>query len=118
MVRFLVACSTPLLAAGAQVPLATETIRTRVPQAHVDAFMKDCAQKSPLASCWCVVRKMNETADGQFSLDISGMLEAKPEAAKADFLDAMNRHGLRASQAKTVIDRTQPLIAAAVKDCD
>ena len=101
-----------------QMAMGPETIRTRALKAHVEAFMSDCAKDKPTASCWCTVKKMNATADGQFSLDVSGMLRANPRAGKAEFLDAMNRHNLRPSQAEAAISRSKSAIVAAVKDCD
>lgn len=100
------------------LPAQGETIRTRVPQANIDAFMGSCAKDTARATCWCVVEKMNGTADGQFVLDVVGLRMADPKADRPALLQAMNRHGLRHTQAAAALKRTEAIAAAAAKECE
>jgi hypothetical protein len=100
------------------LPAHGETIRTRVPQANIDAFMGSCAKDTARATCWCVVEKMNATADGQFVLDAIGLRMVNPKAARPELLQVMNRHGLRHTQATAALKRTEAIAAAAAKECE
>lgn len=99
----------------------SQTFRSRIPQAHVDAFVNDCAKDNvPRATCVCMVRKFNETAPGAALLDITGMFVlVKDEAArKSGVTAALNRHGLRGSQFLAFADPKSGNAEAVAKDCE
>ena len=41
-----------------------ETIRSKVPQTSIDAFMKDCKAEVSDATCWCMVKTLASTRAG------------------------------------------------------
>lgn len=97
------------------------TIRTRVPRENVDAFMESCKTGGvPSASCWCMVTHLNGTREGAFILDITGgglrAVDRKP--TKEAVLAAINRHGLKGSEAQAALNTSGPTIDGAVKACE
>lgn len=118
MIRAIAITCGLMLAAPVNAQEGKQTIRTRVPQANIDAFMASCAKDAARASCWCMVEKMNATADGQFVLDIVGQRMANPKAGRPEALQVMNRHGLRHTQAQAALKRTDAIVTAAADACD
>lgn len=108
------------LAIGLAMPAAAQdgSLSTRVPQAHVDAFVRDCAANAPIASCTCIIGNLNDSADGQVSMDMVGLMRLKPQPSKPDVLALLNRHGLRPSQLTSALERGQKILAALAPTCD
>jgi hypothetical protein len=99
----------------------TETIRTKVPEANINAFMADCKRDVPDASCWCMVKKLASTRDGDFVLDIvtQSKMKGTEEQKKASALLVLNRHGLKPSEAQTILKTSlEPLMMGAAKACE
>lgn len=100
--------------------LAADTITTKVPAAHVEAFQRDCQSSGvPQASCWCMVKKFNETKDGAAVLDAVGLQMTKPDDAtkKKELLNILNRHGLRPSQLAAILAPSSKFAENVAKQC-
>ena len=100
-----------------------ETIRSKVPQTSIDAFMKDCKAEVSDATCWCMVKTLASTRDGDFVLDVASSTKLSKGASEAkrkeDLLQLLNRHGLKGSEAKTILEKSmQPLLENAARTCD
>lgn len=98
-----------------------DTIRTRAPQEHIDAFMANCKAKDvATASCTCMLRKLSETPQGDAALDVLGLLEYRQSEAdrKAGMVPLLNRHGMRASELKAAVAPDGPVIQNVVKQCN
>lgn len=92
---------------GLPTSAAAETVRTRASQANFDAFMTSCKGSGVAsASCACLVTKLTATRDGDFYLDMLGLEKRGLSDAqgKAEALAALNRHGLRPSQGRAIIE--------------
>lgn len=99
---------------------SADTIRTKVPQAHIDAFQKDCNAKGvPAASCVCMLKKMTETREGDAALDAIGLISSTQDDAKrkAAMLSLLNRHGMRASELQAIMAPDSTLLPDIAKQC-
>lgn len=106
------------MAAGSATA-ATETIRSKILKANVDAFLSGCnADGVAAADCWCMVKALNSTRDGAFILDMMGLRIRKLERNKAEVLAAVNRHGLKRSEVVAILPRGPEIINKADKDCE
>lgn len=106
-------------AATPQVALA-DTIRTKAPQEHIDAFQADCKAKGvPTASCVCILKKMTETCEGDAALYAIGMITSTKDEAKrkAAMLSLLNRHGMRASELQAIMAPRNSLLPDIAKQC-
>ena len=100
---------------------AAESIRTRVPAAHVEAFQNYCRSSNvPTASCWCMVEKFNETKEGAAVLDAMGLQATKPDEStkKREFLNVLNRHGLKVSQLAPLLAPSSNFVVNVAKQCE
>lgn len=109
------AVAAALLGAGGAAD--ADTIRSRVPQAQFDAVMGTCVKDAPRATCACFVRKLNETADGQVTMDVMGQNILTPKPPEAELLKLINRHGMRGTEVQAAVARVKPRIEAMFKDC-
>ena len=92
---------------GIATSAPAETVRSRASQANFDSFLSSCKTGGvAAASCTCIVGKLAATRDGDFYLDMLGLERRglSDVLAKAEALAALNRHGLRPSQGKAVIE--------------
>ena len=113
-----------LLGAGLSVAApatADEYLKSRAPKAHIDGFLAECRQKIPDATCRCMTRELASTRDGDFVLDLGApslRLQQQPANMKSDaLLKALNRHGLKASEGKAILDRARPILQGAARAC-
>ena len=105
---------------GASVPAWADTIRTKAPQEHIDAFMTNCkANNVPTATCVCMVKKLSETREGDAALDMLGLMKYRQSEAerKAGILPLLNRHGLRATELKAIAAPGNPLLQNVARQC-
>jgi hypothetical protein len=95
------------IAGGMATSAPAETVRTRASQANFDSFLSICkAGGVAAASCTCIVGKLAATRDGDFYLDMLGLERRglSDAQSRAEALAALNRHGLRPSQGKAIIE--------------
>lgn len=95
------------MAASVTTSAPAETVRTRASQANFDAFMSSCkAGGVASASCACLVTKLTATRNGDFYLDMLGLekRELTDAQVRAEALATLNRHGLRPSEGKAIIE--------------
>lgn len=108
-----------LLAAAPAV--ADAYLKSRAPKAHIDGFLNECRRKVPDASCRCMAQELASTRDGDFVLDVGApalRLQGQPKSLKSDaLLSALNRHGLKASEGKTILERAGPILKEAADAC-
>ncbi|MCG2840613.1 hypothetical protein L6Q21_06420 [Sandaracinobacter sp. RS1-74] len=100
---------------------ADQYLKSRAPKAHIDGFLHECRQKVPDASCRCMVKELASNAEGDFLLDLGApalRLKQQPANLKSDaVLKALNRHGLKASEGKAIVDRAAPILQEAARVC-
>ena len=68
-----------------------------------------------------MLKALNDTADGQVMLDAIGLgvLRGKGVApSQAEAAALLNRHGLKASEAKAIQTRLQPAVMQIAKNCE
>lgn len=109
-----------LILGFASVPAWADTIRTKAPQEHIDAFMTNCkANNVPNATCVCMVKKLSETREGDAALDMLGLMKYRQSEAerKAGILPLLNRHGLRATELKAIAAPGNPLLQNVARQC-
>ncbi|WP_347304125.1 hypothetical protein V5740_05815 [Croceibacterium sp. TMG7-5b_MA50] len=102
---------------------AEESIRTRVPQAHFDAFVANCrAGDVPHATCNCMALGLIRSGqDGEIVLDAMG-LAATGTAEGRDRQKAvtalLDRYGIPASRLQTLIaEFEQKGVEQLAEDC-
>jgi hypothetical protein len=89
-------------------PASADEIKTRVPQAHFDAFVQDCRTKDiPSATCQCMALKMIDMGqDGEIALDAMGLHSRKfadKESERKAAVALLDRYHVTASQAQAAI---------------
>ncbi|MGK2910727.1 MAG: hypothetical protein ACSLE1_13155 [Sphingobium sp.] len=100
-------------------PASAEAITSRTPQEHIVAFQKDCqAGNVAAATCSCMVQKLQETAQGDASLDVMGLMAYRTGKARdVEMVPLLDRHGLRASELQAILSGEDPLVVTIAEQC-
>jgi hypothetical protein len=118
--RLMLACVLLTLVVALPVSAESDTVRTKAPQEHVDAFMSDCKAKNiPVATCVCMLKTLSQTREGDAALDALGLVKYRHTDAerRAGMVPLLNRHGLRGSELQAIMGSQTSLLQNVAKQC-
>lgn len=82
-----------------------------------EAFARKCRAGAPIATCTCVIEKLQRTKDGQITLEVFSVMEMPKDQQQALMIELANKYEMTMTGIKKAIDNSAAAIDTEIKSC-
>ena len=82
-----------------------------------EAFARKCRAGAPIATCNCVIEKLERTRDGRITLEAVSVMEMPEDQQQALLIELANKYEMTLTGIKKAIDNSKAILNTEINNC-